>query len=346
MSGDIPIQNIFYLYLYAWNKFNEGKSFEHNPQRITNLPNLVTKILSSSTKRIIKKGLYKVYSQENQELSFVKGKINFKTSISKNLIKKGRLDCQVDKLSVNSIPNKIIKKTFEELINNKSLNKELKLEIQRLLKYFSDVDTNNSLKHYFSIFKFNNNNNYYRLSLNLCKLLMDYALPTREKGNFMFKDALDDNTMGLVFESFLRNFYRQEQNKFRVSSDRFPWNVEGDDSDLSLLQENITDITLRNTDKTLIIDAKFYNEPLQSRFGRLGIRNDHFRQIESYLLNLESREGPDSKADGMLIYPKVNHQEPIDAKFIVRGHKIFVKSLDLNTDWKAIHNQLLGFINY
>ena len=90
MTSEIPVKNLFYLYLYAWDKYNEGRSFEYNSEKISNLPNLASKVLINSAKRIIKKGLYKVYSTNNSELSFVKGKIDFKKSISNNLLKKGK----------------------------------------------------------------------------------------------------------------------------------------------------------------------------------------------------------------------------------------------------------------
>ena len=346
MTSEIPVKNLFYLYLYAWDKYNEGRSFEYNSEKISNLPNLASKVLINSANRIIKKGLYKVYSTNNSELSFVKGKIDFKKSISNNLLKKGKLNCLIDELSLDSIPNKILKKTFEDLLNNKSLDKELKIEIRSLLKYFSQVKANYSASHYFSIFNFNNNNKYYKLPINLCELIKDYSLPTREHGNSLFKEAIDENSMGLVFEAFLRNFYRIEQNSYKVSSDRFPWDIEGDEYDLSLIQENITDITLRNSKRTLVIDAKFYRDPLVSNYGKFKIRQDNLRQIQSYLINLENNSGPDSMADGMLIYPQVRHQQPINAKINMRGHNIFIKSLNLDKDWQDIHNQLMNFIDY
>ena len=70
MTSEIPVKNLFYLYLYAWDKYNEGRSFEYNSEKISNLPNLASKVLINSAKRIIKKGLYKVYSTNNNELSF------------------------------------------------------------------------------------------------------------------------------------------------------------------------------------------------------------------------------------------------------------------------------------
>ena len=160
----------------------------------------------------------------------------------------------------------------------------------------------------------------------------------------MFDEPEDEKSMGLVFESFLRNFYRLEQSEYKVSSDRFPWDVEGDEFDLSLLQDNVTDITLRKKDRTLVIDAKFYKDPLTTNYGKFKIRQDNLRQIHSYLINLENRNGPDSKADGMLIYPRVEHQETINTKIRFRGHNIYFKSLNLNSSWQNIHNQLLSFI--
>lgn len=344
MNSNIPVKNLYYLYLYAWDRFDEGKSQNISTEKFKDLPNLVSKILINSTKRLIKKGLYKVYSSTNEELSFVRGKIDFKKTINNNLLKKGKLSCIIDELSINSIPNQIIKKTLLNLLFNNNLDKSLKSEVKYLMKYFENVNSDKTISKYFSSFKFNNNNSYYRFSLNLCRLLNDLSSPTEKKGNYLFNEPEDEKSMGLVFESFLRNFYRLEQSEYKVSSDRFPWDVDGDEYDLSLLQDNVTDITLRKNDRTLVIDAKFYKDPLTSNYGKFKIRQDNLRQIHSYLINLENRNGPDSKADGMLIYPQVTHQESINSKVKFRGHDIYFKSLNLNSSWENIHNQLLSFI--
>jgi len=346
MSNAIPIRNIYYLFLYSWDKFEEGKSLELSSEQIKDLPNLLSNILVNATKRIVKKGLYRVYNQKTEKLSFVKGKTDIPLSLKKNAFINGKLFCINDEISSNAIPNKILKKTLANLLINNNLNKEIKNDIKPLMRYFDGVESHETISKYFSTLRLNNNNYFYKFAMNLCHLLDQATTPTRERGSNIFKDISEDEVvMSSVFELFLRNFYKIEQNNYRVSSERFSWDLESEGGDLSLIQDNITDITLRSPSHTLVIDAKFYKDPLTYNFGNPRIRQDHFRQITSYLMNMEGREGPDSKADGMLIYPQVSHQEKLNEDYKYRGHNIKIRSINLDDDWKNIHEELMNFIN-
>jgi len=75
--------------------------------------------------------------------------------------------------------------------------------------------------------------------------------------------------MELVFEEFLRNFYKLKQTVFNnVGSVHLNWNAEPvGDGDLSLLPEMKTDVTLRGESRTIVIDAKYYKDALQQHYG-------------------------------------------------------------------------------
>lgn len=346
MNTTIPVQNIYYLFLYAWNKFQEGKSLELNLEDSPDIPNLFSNIFVNSLKRLIKRGLYKNYKSKTNELQYIKGKINFPVSIKNNFENRGKIFCELDTLSIDSIPNKIIKKTLLDLLANKNLKSKLKQNIKTILKYFEECNAPETLSKYFSLLKLNNSNFYYKFPINLCEMIHKIQLPTNQKGSFLFKDVLEDEViMSDIFETFVRNFYDIEQNDFKVSRDKFHWDLVAEGGTLDLIPMNITDITLRNSNKTIVIDTKYYKNPLTtSQYGKSQIRQDHLRQITSYLMNFENRDGPDSKADGILLYPEVKHQQKLHETYQFRGHKVSIHSLNLNQDWQSIHNDLIELI--
>ena len=43
MSKNIPIKNIFYLLIYAWDRYQEGKSVNLEIEKAPDLPNLLSK---------------------------------------------------------------------------------------------------------------------------------------------------------------------------------------------------------------------------------------------------------------------------------------------------------------
>jgi len=46
--------------------------------------------------------------------------------------------------------------------------------------------------------------------------------------------------------------------------------------------------------------------------------------------------------EGMLLYPTVGTS--LDLKYRLQGHSIRIATVDLNSDWKSIHNRLLELI--
>ncbi len=342
----IAIENIYYILLYAWDHYEEGKAINLDLDDCPDLPNLFSNILVNASKRLIKKGLHKDYITNSQELSFIKGKVNLKKTLKKNTLLKGKIYCDIDYLNIDTIPNKIIKRTLLNLKANKNLSFKNKNKIAPILEYFEKCEASLSINNYLKQLKLNNNNYYYRLAINLCKIINYIQVPSNKKGEFLFKNILEDEiTMSSVFETFIRNFYKIEQEKFKISVDRFNWDIEADLEASKLIPSNITDVTLRSNDKTIIIDTKYYKSPLATnQYGKKQVRPDHLRQIISYLMNFENREGPDKKADGILLYPLVEHQQKLSHSITWKNHKISFISINLNQEWKRIHKDLLELV--
>ena len=61
-------------------------------------------------------------------------------------------------------------------------------------------------------------------------------------------------------------------------------------------------------------------------------------------MNFEAREGPDSRADGILLYPQVKHQQKLNNSITWKNHRIFFISINLNQDWKSIYCDLINLV--
>ena len=102
-----------------------------------------------------------------------------------------------------------------------------------------------------------------------------------------------------------------------------------------------TDISLENSERVIIIDAKFYQNIFQeTRFGQRKLRNAHLYQLHAYLSAYE--ETHKRKAQGMLIYAEgsdsVCHTEQI------WGYAHSYNSINLLQEWPLIEADLLSFI--
>ena len=121
MSKNIPIKNIYYLLIYAWDRYQEGKSINLEIEKSPDLPNLLSDLLFKLMCRVIKKGLDKDYKDEIETTSFLKGKILFNEVLKKNSIKRGKLVIQNDDLNNDTPINRYIKITLLNLKRNRKL---------------------------------------------------------------------------------------------------------------------------------------------------------------------------------------------------------------------------------
>jgi 5-methylcytosine-specific restriction enzyme subunit McrC len=120
----------------------------------------------------------------------------------------------------------------------------------------------------------------------------------------------DEERMNRVFERFVRNFFRQEQDELDVSSELIDWDLSDKEEAiaLELLPNMRTDVSLRGPHRTVIIDAKYYAETLHTHHDKRRLRSAHLYQLFAYLKNMERNSEPDSRAEGILLYPTLGRR--------------------------------------
>ncbi len=82
----IPIQNIYYLLCYAWNKLEEKDIVNVNEIDSTELVDLFAKVLANSCSRLLKQGLDRYYVEHEDIVMGIKGKFNFTATIKQNIL--------------------------------------------------------------------------------------------------------------------------------------------------------------------------------------------------------------------------------------------------------------------
>jgi 5-methylcytosine-specific restriction enzyme subunit McrC len=171
---------------------------------------------------------------------------------------------------------------------------------------------------------------------------MELSLPDEGGAGHRFYDILEDETkMSAVFEHFVRNFFRLEQNHYTVAAEMIPWPARcANARDADYLPMMITDVTLRSADRTIVIDAKYYRDTFVSRFGtRPKVRSVHLYQLQSYLTNMERHSGQIAP-EGVLLYPSIDGEE-VRLDFQLPQHRIRVWTVDMARPWQHVHHRLL-----
>ena len=333
----IPIKNIYYLLSYAWNKLEESELVDVSAENESDLLNLLGIVLLNGTKSLLKRGIDRRYTTENEVYQGIKGKVNISDSFRKNLFSKGLSICEFDELSADILPNQILKTTLQNLTQIPSLSLALKQEIRTIIYRLHEVNEIVLTDTIFHQVQINRNNSFYVFLLYISELIYQNLLINEETGNFQFKDFLrDERQMARLFEEFIRNFYKIEVPEATVFREDLHWKMAGEIH--QFLPKMQTDISIKINDRKLIIDAKYYKETLHKYYDSEKIHSQHLYQLFAYLKNQE-----DTQAEGILIYPTV--QKSLSLAYTHEGHTIRIETLNLNQDWRGVKADLLRIIS-
>ncbi|MBK8302331.1 MAG: 5-methylcytosine-specific restriction endonuclease system specificity protein McrC [Pyrinomonadaceae bacterium] len=343
MNDSIPIQNIYYLLCYAWNKLDERDTIDVSSINSTELADLFARVLTSGVKHLIRRGFDRDYLAFSEETPRIRGRINFPESIKRNLISRGRPLCEFDELSHDVLHNRILKSTIETLLLSDGLNDDLKMELWETLKWLRDVNPIRLSAQIFRRVQLHRNNNYYRFLLNVCELVFENLLVDESTGHSRFRDFFrDEGQMRALFEEFVRNFYRIKQGRFKVEAPKLYWNLTSSDEQArKFIPEMRTDICLSSDDRQILIDCKFSKSVLSTYRGKESLKPSHLYQMYAYLHHAEKQKGW-RNLEGLLLYPVVNNS--VSLRFDLNSYPFHIRTIDLNQDWQNIELDLLEII--
>ena len=340
----IPIQNIYYLLCYAWNKLDESDIIDVNQIDSTELIDLFAKVLSNSCSRLLKQGLDRYYVEHEDVIMGIKGKFNFSATIKQNVLPLSKTACIFDEFDYDILHNQILKTTIGKLLRAKSLDSTIKDELHKIYLNFPPISDIAIQRGMYKQIRLHRNNYHYDFILKVCQIVNENLLIDEKEGSYKFKDFIrDERQMAGLFEAFVRNFYKLETD-FSVTSDSINWQFESDNiMDFEMLPRMLTDITLKSESRKIIIDTKYYKEAFSGRFEKKKIISSNLYQLFSYLKNQETDSELTLNCEGILLYPSV--KDDFEHSFRYKNHKIKISSINLNDDWRKIQDDLLGIVH-
>jgi 5-methylcytosine-specific restriction enzyme subunit McrC len=343
-TAKIPIENIYYLFCYAWNRFEEAQTIELGGSESPDLLNLLAKVLLRGTRVLMKRGLDLQYQLTSDSLATVRGRIDLGSSLQMLSRRQKRLVCEFDELSADVLHNQILKASLKRLAQSHSIERNTKHELLSLARRMSDVRDIPLRRSDFERVCLHRNNAYYDLLLKVAALAYDSLLPDPMSDEYAFQDILrDERKMAAVFQDFVKNFYDLEQRALKVEPLSLAWQA----TPLSVtgaaqLPRMIVDVHLRGPNRTIIIDTKYYPEALQSYHDARSFRSAHLYQLFSYLRNAATSQSDARSIEGMLLYPWVHTS--LRETYEMHGHKVTIATIDLAQSWRRVHSDLLSLI--
>jgi 5-methylcytosine-specific restriction enzyme subunit McrC len=343
-ASPIPVENIYFMFCYAWDRFREGVEFDTGAEDSPDLPNLLAQVLVNATQGLLRRGLDRSYETECDDLPTVRGRIELEGTIGLMARRSKRVYCEFDELTPDVLHNQIIKTTLQRLTRVESISPSLAHEMRLTARRFGGVSEIRLSGSAFRRVSLHRNNASYDLALRICELAFHNLIPRENGAGYRFKDVLGDGVqMGKVFEAFVRNFYRKNEKKFRVIPLALKWDATAiGDSDPSLLPQMVTDVFLDCPDRQIIIDTKYYPNAMQENWGKESYISANLYQLFTYLKNAESDKRIRPSAEGMLLYPQ-NGQRITD-KYEIQGHSVRLATVNLGQPWKQIEAELLSLL--
>lgn len=329
----IKIQNIYYMLAYAFQVLREQGYASCETEEFENTADLLSAILVKGVSIQIKRGLGRTYIEQTEPLSCLRGKIDVTESIKQQTLIKQQLVCTYDEFSENTYMNRILK-TSMELLLRYDIPKTRKKELRNLLLYFKDVTTLDIHTINWG-FRFNRNNQSYQMLMSVCYLLIKGLLQTTADGTVKLMQFIDEQRMCRLYEKFILEYYRKHYPQIKTSASQIGWAL--DDGISTMLPTMQSDIMLSYSDKTLIIDAKYYSHTTQVQYDVNTLHSNNLYQIFTYVKNKAVAGG---EVSGMLLYARTDEEIQPDNEYMMSGNKISVKTLDLSCDFSEISAQL------
>lgn len=342
----IPVENLYMMLAYAWNRLDEAKLVDVSSLPRKNPPNLLARVLCSGVAHLVKRGFHQEYDETADELAGLRGKINAAESIKRALLPRGRAFCEYDEYSPDVVHNQIVKATLRILARCDDVASELRTDINRLLFRFAHVSDISLSKPVFRAAVVHRHTATYAFLLDVCRLVFEESLPAEDRGRFRFRDFYrDKKKMWRVFQDFIYHFYRTELPGFRVSASHVKWDVVADDGAKTLLPSMQTDVSLRSQSRHIILDTKYTSQVFQRFHDKASLRSGHLYQMLTYM---KQQAADNAKAhgplpEGILLYPLA--KDHVDTCYTIAGQALTVATVDLNKPWDHIRARLLELIH-
>jgi hypothetical protein len=286
------------------------KSLKDFPFKSSNLANLKTQNLSlleifismflRELELLVKKGIKSDYITLEDNLKFLKGKLNINEQIKRNSIHKERFYVEYSEFLSDIKINQIIKTTLKFLYKKSNSGKNQQ-KIREFLFIFDEVSTCSDYKNFFANYVVNRQVKYYEQALLWCKIFLLGDSFTPHKGDDLALALLFD--MNRLFESYVGNFVKKKLPDARLQHHG------------KHLIENPRGFALK---PDIFLEDKFMADTKWKIVRQDNKENEKKNKIVQADLYQLYAYGKKYKCDRLfLIYPKINgaKQEPINFKY-------------------------------
>lgn len=291
-------------------------------------------LFAKYTRELLNSTIYQQYEEVNQELSFIKGRLNTTAYINKNL-STGRwhkLNCTYDAFVLDNAFNRIIKYVTTLLFQH-TTNPDSKKHLREILFLLDEVTGQPATAEQCANITFNPMFGQFETVRDYCQLFLTHCVSFDYKNDLkLFAFLLP---MEYVFEDFIFGFIDKEIESIAAKAQIS--NTYLDVEETFLLKP---DLWLKTTEKSLIADTKYKLVYSDESDPKKGVSQNDLYQMLSYAIRFEVDEI-------ILFYPNTIQQtQEYATTFKIQdklagGKEIVVKIVQLPILNKALLHQEL-----
>lgn len=318
--------NQIHNHILWWLSYCRRIKFPNNQASLSTLQSdffeIIIYLFSKYTRELLNSSIYQQYEEVNNELPFVKGKLNTNDYINENLTKGKwhKLNCTYDAFVFDNEFNRIIKYVSTFLFQFTS-NKENKKNLREILFLLDEVSNVNVSAEECSKIVFNPMFGEFETVRDYCQLFLSNSVSFNYKNDLkLFAFLLP---MDYVFEDFIYGFIDNELDKVSAKSQR---------SDIYLDEGRVfnlkPDLWLKTINKSLIADTKYKVIYDDKEDPKKGISQSDLYQMFTYAVRFNVDEI-------LLFYPntiKNNKAEELELKIkdaLADGKEVSIKAFQL-----------------
>jgi 5-methylcytosine-specific restriction enzyme subunit McrC len=350
LAGGIPVRNLWLLMLYASDLYRflgeERVKFEDNPEK---LADLIAEVLCHEVEVRLSRNLSIGYQRRSSDLSRVRGRIDHLRTEGHQLLKKGRVHCHFDELSLDTLRNRYVSAALGKLASlvkeptNRSRCRSLVVQLERL-----GVRTERPPRYSGTSDRFSRHDQVDQKMAVAADLAFQMALPSQLAGKSLLRSPNSEvGWLRHLFERAIGGFYRVAltNTKWRVfPGQRLSWQSEEASSGIpALLPSMKIDIALEHPENNfrLVIDTKFNEITTPGYYRKESLRSGYIYQMYAYLRSQERADDPRTlRSEGMMLHPSVGRD--ISESVTIQGHKLHFRTVDLGEHSVSIRTRLLN----
>ena len=183
------------------------------------MQDLLGKVLAGGVNHLFRRGIDRGYVERREDLAGIRGKLAVSETAKRALRARGRAACDFEELSVDILPNRILRTSLRGLRDRRiKLDEAVRGDVRSAYRRLDGVSRTRLKRNTFGQVQLGGNRRLYQFLLSVCRLLYESSVVDENTGRTAFRDfRRDEATMWALFEEFVTGFYEREQSVYRVN---------------------------------------------------------------------------------------------------------------------------------